>query len=163
MKNSRAFTLIELLVVVLIIGILAAVAVPQYQKAVLKSRMMKLYVRADAIYKSAQVYHLSNGVYPTDMSELDIDITDGGTLQKTNITNSDHKGVVWDDGDYCAIVFQDQGIIWCFLADNFGWNIESVTGKTYCRGYSENAKSICRSLAVGEPKESGSFLDYPIN
>ncbi|MBR2083004.1 MAG: prepilin-type N-terminal cleavage/methylation domain-containing protein, partial [Elusimicrobiaceae bacterium] len=50
MKNSNnAFTLIELLIAVLIIGVLAAVAVPQYQQAVLKSRYKTLMLPTKSI------------------------------------------------------------------------------------------------------------------
>ena len=71
--NNNAFTLIELLVVVLIIGILAAVALPQYQKAVLKSRYTQLMAFGNAIEKAAEAYHLANGVYPASFDELAVD------------------------------------------------------------------------------------------
>jgi len=78
LNNGNGFTLIELLVVVLIIGILAAVAVPQYQKAVLKARYTQLMAFGNAIEKAAITYHMANGVYPERFDELSIDLPGTG-------------------------------------------------------------------------------------
>lgn len=60
--KQRGFTLIELLVVVLIIGILAAVAVPQYQKAVEKTRLAEVLQNINVIRKCFDLYKLENGL-----------------------------------------------------------------------------------------------------
>ncbi len=74
--DNNGFTLIELLVVVLIIGILAAVAVPQYTKAVEKSRMTEAVNLVRTIANAHQVYYMATGQYLTedDMELLDIEI-----------------------------------------------------------------------------------------
>lgn len=71
---SKAFTLIELLVVVLIIGILVAVAVSQYQKAVYKSRYATLKNLTKALAQAQEVYYLANGEYAFDFNALDVEI-----------------------------------------------------------------------------------------
>ncbi|WP_428050726.1 type IV pilin protein [Candidatus Avelusimicrobium caledoniensis] len=73
MKNIQAFTLIELLVVVLIIGILSAVALPQYQKAVWKSRATQLLTTTRSLANAQEIYKMASGEYATAISELDID------------------------------------------------------------------------------------------
>ena len=76
MNSSKAFTLIELLVVVLIIGLLAAVAVPQYQKAVEKSKAAQAITLLKSVQQAQQEYHLANGTYATTLAELAIDLPD---------------------------------------------------------------------------------------
>ncbi|WP_424243989.1 type IV pilus assembly protein PilE [Elusimicrobium posterum] len=76
--KSSAFTLIELLVVVLIIGILAAIALPQYTKAVQKARYAEALSTLRTYAQAFEVSYLQNGTYPENWEELDV--THPGTI-----------------------------------------------------------------------------------
>ena len=79
MKN--AFTLIELLVVVLIIGILSAIALPQYEKTVHKARVAEMPIRLKALEEQAELYVLENGYPSAEVSlfEINPDLASGLT------------------------------------------------------------------------------------
>ena len=96
MKNEKAFTLIELLVVVLIIGILAAVALPKYEMAVMRSRYATLKANVNALMDAEKIYYMANGEYTNDMEALSIDLT-GCTL------SNDKRTCTYPWG-YCSIV-----------------------------------------------------------
>ena len=68
--KSHAFTLIELLVVVLIIGILSAIALPQYEKAVMKSRTAEVKTMMRAMANGTNLCFLENGSGASECNAL---------------------------------------------------------------------------------------------
>ena len=90
----KGFTLIELLVVVLIIGILAAVAVPQYQLAVDKSNFASNVPLLDATRTAQEAYYLANGQYATEFDQLDMQIPKSFTIKLPNSMGGD----CWENG-----------------------------------------------------------------
>ncbi len=85
---KKAFTLIELLVVVLIIGILAAVALPQYEKTVWKSKNTQLKVLMKSIVDAQIAYYLANGEYATTFDKLDIQMPNWTSATSNTSSNS---------------------------------------------------------------------------
>ena len=70
MGKQRGFTLIELLVVVAIIGILAAVAVGQYQRNIVKAKEAVLRENLFTIRTQINNYFADKGKYPADLQTL---------------------------------------------------------------------------------------------
>ena len=145
--NKKGFTLLELLVVVLIIGMLAAIALPQYRKVVEKSKLSDALITGKSMRESVERYFLSGhddlsgstADYPT---VLDIDLTGGEWLENVYVTdnfkyeitgsdilayrnsNSNYYVLLWQynpNETTCYNGFSEMGTYICHYLESQGW------------------------------------------
>jgi type IV pilus assembly protein PilA len=79
-SNRRGFTLIELLIVVVIIGVLAAIAVPKFQNTKGKANAASLRADLRNLVTAEEAYFYDNSSYTTDITALNIRMTTGVTV-----------------------------------------------------------------------------------
>lgn len=106
MKNTKnaAFALIELLIVVLMIGVLAAVAVPQYRTAVLKSRTAEMLLLGEKLRNAQKIYRMETGRYSTDISSLSVTLPAGFIIDSSSPQTALRKGKRVEQGVFVDIL-----------------------------------------------------------
>ena len=168
MKNKKGFTLIELLVVVLIIGILAAIALPQYRLVKEKAKFAEFMQYVKPLYEAQQRYYFVQGKYAEDIKDLDITLSID-SCPRTSVAEKrifyECKGFFVGVMDYFSNVQSGirQKILYVnFLKDYNAAGVDFYAGKKYCWAYYNQpiAQKVCQSYGHKIGEASSGYTYY---
>ena len=145
--SLAGFTLLELLVTVVIIGILASIALPQYEKAVIKARTAEAQVNLKALNDAQERYWLMYRSYTNTLKELDIRVKESKYYTYACIEKRTCFANPTDTGKYPTFEFHMQR----------GENA-NLLGKHWCIGANDYTKKICESMDKKDDTMDGSFF-----
>jgi type IV pilus assembly protein PilA len=149
-KASKGFTLIELMIVVAIIGILAAIAIPNFLRYQLRAKFSELKTNVEAIYKSEESLRQSErvlcasamtGVYTT--------------LATTPTATPSASRIPWQPGDFAAASTLD----WMVQGATYGVYQVSVTATTAPTGQLASCSAPLGALGYAMSIGSMSNID----
>lgn len=141
----------ELLIVVLIIGILSAMALPKYRRAVERARASEAVIHMATYMRLMDVYILGNGFKTVQkaalLKDLDVDIPES--------TNGIRRDMYCYQNNYCYITVYDY--------DNYEWRLSAYRYQNsynsrwlkYCSYSSSGGQAVCKGLEADGYNISG--------
>lgn len=149
------FTLVELLVVVLIIGILAAIALPRYNLAVRKAKAAAVLATLNKLIEAGDVYYMANGSYTNDMASLDVSLADT-TPYKIQAAD---EGFRWEANPQNKPGYPILQVFGSYFIAHYGHMVKW----RLCIGGTEETAAVCRALGGIQDKTVSYRFYLPIN
>ncbi len=119
--KRKGFTLLELLIVIIIIGLLAAIGIVQYGKAVGSAKNAAAKAALGEMRKAAMAYYAVYGAYPTGGS-ITVELADGATVEFNSPTSASHtfSAITGNKGVAAKVTGEPSNV--------YNWSIEFANG-----------------------------------
>ena len=149
---KKGFTLIELLVVVLIIGILAAIALPQYKSAVERTKYALSQQMTRSLADAAERYYLANGKYATNFDDLDITLP--GTYTPVSTTTREYSWGRCSISSENVFCLTNQPLTYYQIYHKYSNGRWVPAGSKVCVAYGTNLNNVGNRLCKRETQRS---------